>query len=79
MTPALSSPHPTPASSPPLDSQRQLAAFLDYLQAECGLSSNTRKAYARDLRYFLTFIAAEGRVRNLADLSVRHVEAFGRD
>jgi len=40
--------HSTPAA--------HLAGFLDYLQAECGLSGNTRKAYGRDLGRFLTFL-----------------------
>lgn len=37
-----------------------LEGFLDYLQAECGLSLNTRKAYRRDLRQFFDFLSPDG-------------------
>ncbi|MBI5725767.1 MAG: tyrosine recombinase [Planctomycetes bacterium] len=34
----------------------RLRGFLDYLQAECGLAVNTRKAYRRDLLHFLAYL-----------------------
>jgi len=40
-------------TSLPADTLSVLVGFLDYLQAECGLSVNTRKAYRRDLTVFL--------------------------
>jgi len=52
-----------------------LAAFLDYLQAECGLAGNTRQAYRRDLRQFGSFLTDLG-CRRLGDLTGRHVERF---
>ena len=42
----------------PAEVRSVLVGFLDYLQAECGLSLNTRRAYRRDLTAFLTALAA---------------------
>ncbi len=69
----------SPRNSEPLPSQviGQLRAFLDYLQVECGLALNTRKAYGRDLRDFLGFCLDEG-VSELGKLSPRHIEAYMR-
>ena len=52
-----------------------LADFLDYLQAECGLALNSRKAYQRDLRRFLGFLGLRG-LGDLKDLTVGHIEGF---
>ncbi len=50
-----------------------LAGFLDYLQVECGLSANTRKAYQGDLRHFLAYLD-ENALGDLSGLTPRHVE-----
>ena len=47
--------------------------FLDYLQVECGLAVNTRKAYRRDLTRFLGYLNAP-----LETLTPRRVEGFMR-
>ena len=52
-----------------------LRGFLDYLQAECGMALNTRKAYERDLRRFFGFLDARG-ARRLKDLSPAVIGAF---
>ncbi|MFB3890965.1 MAG: site-specific tyrosine recombinase [Phycisphaerae bacterium] len=52
-----------------------LAGFLDYLQAECGLALNTRKAYGRDLCRFLSVLERGGK-HDLKDLSTRDIEHF---
>ncbi len=54
-----------------------LAGFLDYLQAECGLAINTRKAYRCDLRHFLAYLDEAG-VKHLNRLSARNVEGSMR-
>ena len=54
---------------------RHLRGFLDYLQAECGLSSNTTKAYRRDIERFFRYLAGEG-TGALARLKPGHVEGF---
>jgi integrase/recombinase XerD len=75
ITPAeqnVSTPVALPTSGP-----AHQKAFLDYLQVECGLAANTRKAYRVDLDRFLAYLAGEG-VGDLADLSPRHVEGFLR-
>jgi integrase/recombinase XerD len=59
------------------DSPAHLRGFLDYLQAECGLSLNTRKAYQQDLRRYLAFVADCG-AEKLSKLARRHVEDFMR-
>ncbi len=51
--------------------------FLDYLQAECGLSLNTRRAYRRDLKKFLACLDRAG-VISLSGISLRHIEGFLR-
>jgi len=61
----------------PAEAVRHLDAFLDYLQVECGLASNTRKAYGGDLRRFLSHLWDQG-VRELAQLLPRHVGQFVR-
>jgi integrase/recombinase XerD len=66
-------PLPPPSSLPP-ESGNHLRGFLDYLQAECGLSQNTRRAYRRDLCRFLGPLGDEG--RDLGKLTTRHVERF---
>ncbi|MDY6913041.1 MAG: site-specific tyrosine recombinase XerD [Planctomycetota bacterium] len=68
---------PTADSQPLLEARSHLVDFLDYLQAECGLSLNTRKAYQRDLRDFLVHLSQAG-VKNLVRLSPRHIEQFLR-
>ena len=54
-----------------------LTAFLDYLQAECGLSANTRKAYRRDLRRFFDHLRHSG-VTEPSAIQPMHVEDFLR-
>ena len=51
--------------------------FLNYLEAECGLATNTREAYRRDLMQFGAYLSEAG-CRDLAELTVRHVEGFLR-
>ncbi len=55
----------------------RLIAFLDYLQAECGLAHNTREAYRRDLMRFLAHLEETGR-GSLDGITPRDVEAFMR-
>jgi len=55
----------------PQASREHLAGFLDYLQVECGLATNTRKAYKRDLTRFLGYYSAP-----LEKLTARKVEGF---
>jgi len=64
-------------SSLPPEAQGHLVRFLDYLQAECGLSVNTRKAYSRDLRRFLAHVAGQG-LTDPGKLAASHVESFLR-
>jgi len=63
-----------PASSLPPESRGHLKGFLDYLQVECGLSVNTRRAYRRDLCRFLGGLGAIA--RDPARITTRHVERF---
>jgi integrase/recombinase XerD len=37
-----------------------VGAFLEHLEVECGLSSNTLSAYQRDLKEFVAWVGAEG-------------------
>lgn len=77
MTANPSTSRPPSASLPHHDSPAHLRGFLDYLQAECGLSLNTRKAYQQDLRRYLAFVADCG-AEKLSKLARRHVEDFMR-
>jgi len=67
--PAVSPPHP--------ETGAQLSGFLDYLQAECGLSVNTHEAYRRDLRRFLRHLGQSG-ASDLRKFTCRHIEQFLR-
>ena len=64
-------------SSLPAESLRHFRAFLDYIQVECGLADNTRKAYGVDLRHFLSVLSEQG-VKALDGISPRHIEGFIR-
>ncbi len=54
---------------------RQLEGFLDYLQAECGLSNNTRLAYQRDLKRFLEHLESAS-VRDLSGITADEIADF---
>ena len=56
---------------------RPLLAFLDYLQVECGLAINTRRAYERDLRPLLGWLLDQG-LDDLSGLTPPHVEGYLR-
>jgi len=77
MTTNTSRPSLPDASVLPLEIRRRLTGFLDYIQAECGLSGNTRSAYDRDLRRFLAFWQ-EGADADLDQMTPRDIEAFLR-
>ncbi len=55
--------------------QRQLEGFLDYLQAECGLSNNTRQGYRRDLERFLEHLESSS-VRVPQDITSGDISDF---
>ena len=57
----------------PPAARAHLDGFLDYLQVECGLAINTRKAYRRDLTRFMGYFTAP-----LEQLTARRVEGFMR-
>ena len=57
---------------------RKLQAFLDYLQAECGLANNTRKAYCGDLKRFLAHLDESG-TGGLGGITPRDIETFLRE
>jgi integrase/recombinase XerD len=59
------------------DTSAQLAGFSDYLQAECGLSLNTRKAYGRDLRRFFDYLGDCG-LTDIRSLATSHIEGLLR-
>lgn len=63
------------ASCLPAEARVHLAGFLNYLQAECGLSLNTRKAYRRDLELFLGSLSATT-AAHLDRLTAPDLEAF---
>ena len=67
-----------PAQSWPAGAGMHLRAFLDYLQAECGLATNTREAYGRDLKYFLGHLSDQ-KVQDISHILPRHVEGFLRE
>jgi len=67
----------TPRCEPRPEFARYLRGFLDYLQAECGLSPNTTEAYRRDVERFFRYLAGE-RVAAMARVKSTHVEGFCR-
>ncbi len=64
-----------PRSAPHPEASAHLLGFLDYIQAELGLSINTRKAYRADLLRFLGFLA-ETDAADPARLRAAHIERF---
>jgi integrase/recombinase XerD len=65
------------SSSPHPEWLLHLNGFLNYLQAECGLAINTRKAYRHDLVQLLEFLARR-RVGSLSAIDVDAVQQFLR-
>jgi len=49
--------------------------FLDHVTLECGLSANTRAAYASDLKSYLGFLDSRG-IRSINDVVRKHVLDF---
>jgi integrase/recombinase XerD len=72
----MASPHRN-NSKPPPEYDRWLGAFLDYLQAECGLSNNTLAAYRNDLLHFQRYLAGTD-LASLGELSPALVDGFLR-
>jgi integrase/recombinase XerD len=68
-SPSISSSHP--------EAWQHLRGFLDYLQAECGLSNNTRRAYRRDLEQFFTHLAEQDSL-DLANIAAQDITDFMR-
>lgn len=67
-----------PRSSGPLRRfQTHIRDFLDTLQVECGLSRNTRLAYAGDLKHFHDHLDDIG-LDGLESLAPPHIEGFLR-
>ena len=68
---------PASTSSLPGEAQSALSAFLDTLQAEYGLSANTRTAYRRDLTAFLCSLGGPI-AAHLDRLTGEDIESFMR-
>ncbi len=66
-----------PTQPPQVETTGHLEGFLDFLQAECGLSPNTRDAYRRDLRHFFCHLAHTG-VSDIKKLRTGDIEGFIR-
>jgi integrase/recombinase XerD len=66
-----------PSTSWPAELARTVEEFLNYLQAECGLAVNTRKAYGRDLRDLAEYLSSAG-CKSLDELAPPHLEGFLR-
>ena len=75
--PGTASPTTDAASALPDSARSSLLGFLNHLQAECGLSLNTRKAYRRDLTAFLSGLAGPT-AANLGRLTPADIEGFMR-
>jgi len=73
-SPASGTPSPP---SLPAETLAAVRAFLDYLQAECGLAANTRSAYRRDLMQFLSFLN-DSACRELRGIEPGGIESFLR-
>ena len=56
-------------------STQALRAYLDHLTVERGLAGNTMQSYRRDLRRYLSYLAARG-VGDLAEVGEQHVSDF---
>ncbi len=66
-----------PCTSWPAELARAVGEFLNYLQAECGLAVNTRKAYSRDLRDLAEYLSSV-KCESLREILPPHLEGFLR-
>ncbi len=55
---------------------RYIAAFMDYIQYDKGLSANTQAAYRRDLDKFAGYLRKQGQVERWEDVNKRHIVNF---
>lgn len=58
---------------------RYVAEYLEYLQAERGLSQNTIDAYRRDLTAFCDFLYALGSIDEFEKITRTHINYFIKD
>lgn len=49
--------------------------FLDYLQVEKGLAANTRRAYAADLKHFISYLHRRG-IAGFEEVTGGHITAY---
>jgi integrase/recombinase XerD len=75
--PAKGAPQNAPAAGGAVSVGSHLNLFLNYLQAECGLSLNTRRAYRRDLTKLGDFLDAR-RQSDLRGMSSEGITEFLR-
>ena len=56
-----------------------IAEYLEYLQAERGLSQNTLDAYRRDLEAFCNFLYSQNTIDELSEIKRTHINLFLKD
>ncbi len=59
----------------PVDPQQHVRPFLQYLQAECGMSVNTVQAYQTDLKQFVAWLQIEG-VTSVREVDLKVLSRF---
>ncbi|CAN5849395.1 site-specific tyrosine recombinase XerD [soil metagenome] len=67
-----------PATAPPEELRKAVAAYLDYLRVERGLAGATIRAYASDLRLFATAAPGIGAWAGSAEPAVAYLAGLAR-
>jgi len=55
---------------------KELQLYLQFIKLEKGLSENSVKAYENDLTRYLKFLSGDLRIRDLAGVTLQHIEKY---
>ena len=59
-----------------MEFEKELHRYLQFIKLEKGLSDNSVRAYKNDLTRYLRFLARDLRIRDLAGVTLQHIEQY---
>ncbi|MDX1617779.1 MAG: site-specific integrase, partial [Balneolaceae bacterium] len=59
-----------------MEFEKELHRYLQFIKLEKGLSDNSVRAYKNDLTRYLSFLARDLRIRDLAGVTLQHIEQY---
>ena len=55
---------------------KELKHYLQFIKLEKGLANTSVESYENDLKRYLTFVAEELKIKNLAGITLQHIEKY---